>query len=101
MLVIRAIEPWKLYSVGFSGARSFTLADALLGIETVLIATASLLAFGFTLADALLGIETKNIPASSKQTTRFTLADALLGIETGHKTVDRASSDVSLWLMPF
>ena len=34
MLVIRAIEPWKLYSVGFSGARRFTLADALLGIET-------------------------------------------------------------------
>ena len=34
MLVIRAIEPWKLYSVGFSGARGFTLADALLGIET-------------------------------------------------------------------
>ena len=34
MLVIRAIEPWKLYSIGFSGARRFTLADTLLGIET-------------------------------------------------------------------
>ena len=36
---------------------------------------------GFTLADALLGIET-DITAAATGLSRFTLADALLGIET-------------------
>ena len=37
---------------------SFTLADALLGIETVLDCLVSVVDCRFTLADALLGIET-------------------------------------------
>ena len=36
----------------------------------------------FTLADALLGIETQDSSSDPTDYNRFTLADALLGIET-------------------
>ena len=55
----------------------------------------------FTLADALLGIETY-ISASVYVGDRgFTLADALLGIETVWMRRESSSILVSLWLMPF
>ena len=59
---------------------------------------------GFTLADALLGIETEALVAiqAAEQTARFTLADALLGIETFLLPTGRIFCPmVSLWLMPF
>ena len=57
---------------------------------------------GFTLADALLGIETGEKMESRSGVARFTLADALLGIETRAVTShSRSCLVVSLWLMPF
>ena len=61
----------------------FTLADALLGIETFLRLLVWIGKRGFTLADALLGIETRQQSEQHQQGhPSFTLADALLGIET-------------------
>ena len=55
----------------------------------------------FTLADALLGIETEMMTLSACDEVRFTLADALLGIETIWAKPIGCSILVSLWLMPF
>ena len=60
----------------------FTLADALLGIETALICLPLPSFNRFTLADALLGIETLFWTDLLDFYFGFTLADALLGIET-------------------
>ena len=55
----------------------------------------------FTLADALLGIETDFQPLMECMSDCFTLADALLGIETEVTFLSNSDCDVSLWLMPF
>ena len=57
--------------------------------------------YRFTLADALLGIETTIRAKKSIEDKSFTLADALLGIETIEVKVKDLQEDVSLWLMPF
>ena len=64
------------------------------------------MAGGFTLADALLGIETvKRFQRTSRRRVfmGFTLADALLGIETTTRSalLTQLRNTVSLWLMPF
>ena len=60
----------------------FTLADALLGIETSRSIKSRPKSRRFTLADALLGIETIRFCEDSRMLLGFTLADALLGIKT-------------------
>ena len=57
--------------------------------------------YGFTLADALLGIETSPFFGGVEGDGGFTLADALLGIETGGLIDECIQGVVSLWLMPF
>ena len=85
----------------FSGCAGFTLADALLGIETVPHNQHPTKQTSFTLADALLGIETTTAVAIAILIGGFTLADALLGIETGQLKGLGGRVWVSLWLMPF
>ena len=79
------------------------MADALLGIETRagLGDNAEETIRGFTLADALLGIETDLSDPNSCHILGFTLADALLGIETVNALFNPDGDTVSLWLMPF
>ena len=55
----------------------------------------------FTLADALLGIETICNTTLGTRAACFTLADALLGIETNPLVWNWHIEAVSLWLMPF
>ena len=55
----------------------------------------------FTLADALLGIETRDMHHLHRFRSCFTLADALLGIETLGFWKIPPTQVVSLWLMPF
>ena len=76
------------------------MADALLGIETDSDREAQIRKVGFTLADALLGIETF-LNLLIIVVNRFTLADALLGIETVVCHLVILLAFVSLWLMPF